>query len=314
VELYDVRLQSLKIHVSVMSKEGLTIEVDTITRFTPLIERLGELHKRIGPDYVSKVIQPIITSSVREVVGNYGPEELYASGSAQRAEDAVTKEVTRELAGMPIVIDDFVVERIALPPSINQAIEDKLRHQQSLLAYEFRLKSAEAEIVNRRLDAEGLAAYNQVLGASLTPNLLRWMGIQATQRLAESPNTKVLMFGGPDGLPVILNLEDKNQPAGLQPPGAAGPAVAPLEPPPATPAPAVSEPAEGAPKPKKSAKPPGEGQEKTAPAPTSGSPWEAPFAGQDLRSIQETRRLLKKVMKQFETERPAEAHDPAPPR
>jgi regulator of protease activity HflC (stomatin/prohibitin superfamily) len=333
MELYDVRLQSLRVSVAVMSKEGLSINVDSITRFTPVAERLGELHKRIGPEYVNKVMQPIVTSSVREVVGNYGPEELYAKGSAQMAEDAVTKEIVRELAGMPIAVDDFVVEFIGLPPSINQAIEDKLRHQQALLSYEFRLKSAEAEIINRRLEAEGVAAYNRVVGASLTPNVLRWLGIQATQKLAESPNTKILMFGGPDGLPVILNLEDKSQPAGGQMPGSAGLPEPVPGPPPAGPGPSPGAAAEtpdgspagpaagyapgsgeGLPLKKRAARGRNEGRNRPLQPVAPEAAGQAPSVGFDPQNARETRTMLEEMMKRFEGDRTPPPQNPASPR
>lgn len=327
VEIYDVRLQSLRTNVAVMSKEGLSINVDTITRFTPAVERLGELHKRIGPEYIMKVVQPVITSSVREVVGNLGPDELYAKGSAQAAEDAVTREIARELAGLPIVIDDFVVEFIGLPPSINQAIEEKLQHQQALLSYEFRLKSAEAEIIKRRLEAEGVAAYNRVVGASLTPNVLRWLGIQATQRLAESPNTKILMFGGKDGLPVILNLDDKKLPTEGQEPEAA--AAQPKQgPPPARRAQPQTEPGVEMP-PGPLEQPAGAGSDASRhkpPAKSAGAPVRNPYAPgppgavgadqpakparRDQGVVEETRTMMEQMIKTLENERQAAPQGP----
>jgi len=39
----------------------------------------------------------------------------------------------------------------------------------------------------------------------LSEQLLRWRGIEATKALAESQNAKVVIVGGKDGLPLILN-------------------------------------------------------------------------------------------------------------
>jgi hypothetical protein len=55
------------------------------------------------------------------------------------------------------------------------------------------------------LKQKGKAVANRLLAASLTPNILRDKGIEATLLLAESPNTKIIVVGGgEDGLPLIL--------------------------------------------------------------------------------------------------------------
>ncbi|MFL2611989.1 MAG: prohibitin family protein, partial [Flavobacteriaceae bacterium] len=43
------------------------------------------------------------------------------------------------------------------------------------------------------------------LNSSLTANILRDKGIEATLKLSQSPNTKTVIIGsGEDGLPIIL--------------------------------------------------------------------------------------------------------------
>ena len=63
---------------------------------------------------------------------------------------------------------------------------------------------AEKEAERQRIEAEGKAAANRILSQSLTDKVLKDKGIEATLRLAESPNTKVVVVGGDDGLPLIL--------------------------------------------------------------------------------------------------------------
>ena len=87
---------------------------------------------------------------------------------------------------------------------MKQAIERKLEQEQVALEYEFRLTRAEKEAERQRIEAEGKAAANRILSRSLTDKVLSDKGIEATLRLAESPNTKVVIVGGEDGLPLIL--------------------------------------------------------------------------------------------------------------
>lgn len=226
LEIYDVRNRELPISVQALSQDGLIVTVTTATRFQPVVKRLGELHKYFGPDYVNLILRPLITSSVREVVGKYRYPALYANDRAQDFEDEVAAELQRELADIPVLVPKFIVEQISLPEPVNLAIEEKLKQKELLLSYEFRLQTAQAEITKMRLDAEATAAYNKVVGRSLDENMLRYLGIKATENLANSPNAKVLMFGNRDGLPVILNLDDAKAPR----PPAPGPPAQPAKP------------------------------------------------------------------------------------
>jgi regulator of protease activity HflC (stomatin/prohibitin superfamily) len=61
------------------------------------------------------------------------------------------------------------------------------------------------EAERRRIEAQGIADFQRIVSQGIDERLLRWKGIEATQKLAESQNAKVVIVGaGKDGLPVIL--------------------------------------------------------------------------------------------------------------
>ena len=94
---------------------------------------------------------------------------------------------------------------VTLPIAIREAIERKLNQEQEALEYEFRIEKATQEAERQRIDAEGKATANRILSASLTDKILREKGIEATIKLSESPNSKVIVIGsGKGGLPIIL--------------------------------------------------------------------------------------------------------------
>ena len=73
------------------------------------------------------------------------------------------------------------------------------------LAYQYRLEKEKSEAERIRIEAQGRADANKIINSSLTPSLLKMRGIEATTKLAESPNSKVVVVGsGKDGLPLIL--------------------------------------------------------------------------------------------------------------
>jgi len=94
---------------------------------------------------------------------------------------------------------------VTLPSTIKDAIERKLKQEQESLEYEFRLVTADKEAQKQVIEAQGKADANRILSASLTDKILQDKGIDATLKLAESPNSKVIVIGsGESGLPIIL--------------------------------------------------------------------------------------------------------------
>lgn len=204
VIVYEVRQQSLEESMTVLSSNGLEIRVDASTWFQPTYSDLGKLHSEKGEAYIQRLLQPAIRSAARAVVGRYIPEQLYAS-----KREAIQKEILEEtrilLKDQYVQVNEVLVRDVALPENIKDAIERKLRQEQESLEYEFRLTKATQEAERQRIDAEGKARANEILNASLTPNILREKGIQATVDLAKSNNAKtVIIGGGEDGMPLIL--------------------------------------------------------------------------------------------------------------
>ncbi len=204
VFVYEVRQQSLEEKMQVLSSNGLEIRIDASTWFQPSYNNLGSLHREKGEAYIQRLLQPAVRSAARAVVGRYNPEQLYAS-----KREAIQKEILEEtqilLKDQYVQVNEILVRDVSLPPNIKDAIERKLRQEQESLEYEFRLTKAEQEAERQRIDAEGKARANEILNASLTSNILKEKGIQATLELAKSGNSKTVIIGsGEDGMPLIL--------------------------------------------------------------------------------------------------------------
>lgn len=211
--IYDTRIKEKKQVVNVLSKNGLTIQVNVSVRYYIDKEKAPLLHQKVGPDYEIKIILPSTISSVREVVGEYLPEQLYTT---QRyvIQDQLLIEVVEETGRIPIIYDAVIVENIKLPDLINRAIEEKLNQQQQYLAYQYKIQQAEAEITRKKHEAIGIRQYQNIVSESLSPDILKWRGIMATIELANSPNTKVIVVGsGEGGLPIIFNSEEALNPS-----------------------------------------------------------------------------------------------------
>lgn len=200
---YEVRQQEALEKMAVLSSNGLEISLEVSSWYQPLYNKLPYLHKEKGQDYLNRVVRPAIRSASRSVIGRYTPEEIYST-----KRDAIQTEIFEEtkkiLDNQYVQLNEVLVRDITLPPTIKTAIENKLKQEQASLEYEFKLQKEMKEAERLRIAAEGKAAANRILNASLTPNILKEKGIEATLELSKSPNTKVVVVGDNDGMPLIL--------------------------------------------------------------------------------------------------------------
>jgi regulator of protease activity HflC (stomatin/prohibitin superfamily) len=204
VIVYEVRQQELFEKMKVLSSNGLEIQIDASAWYEPVYNDLGNLHQSLGENYLQRVIQPAIRSAARSVVGRYTPEQLYSS-KRDAIQDEIYTETKKILEEQYVQLNEVLVRDVTLPNTIKDAIERKLKQEQESLEYEFRLVTAAKEAEKVIIEAQGKADANRILSASLTDKILQDKGIEATMKLAESPNSKVVIIGsGKDGMPIIL--------------------------------------------------------------------------------------------------------------
>ncbi|MCF2875620.1 MULTISPECIES: prohibitin family protein [unclassified Tenacibaculum] len=199
-----VRQQSVSDEMNVLSVNGLEVKVNGTIWYEPEFNNLGKLIKTKGEDYERELLDPAINAAARSVVGRYTPEQLYSS-KRDVIEQEILDEVKTVLKDQFLIVKRVLVEDVKLPTTIRTAIETKLKQEQESLEYEFRLAKAKKEAERQKIDAEGKAIANKILSASLTDKILQEKGIEATLKLSESPNSKVVLIGaGKSGMPIIL--------------------------------------------------------------------------------------------------------------
>lgn len=200
---YEVRQQEKLERMAVLSSNGLEISVEVSMWYQPKLDKLPLLHQQKGEDYSERIVGPAIRSATRSVIGRYTPEEIYST-----KRDVIQQEIQIEtkkiLDAQFVQLNECLVRDITLPPTIKTAIENKLKQEQESLEYEFKLTKAQKEAERQTIDAEGKANANRILNASLTEKILQEKGINATLELAKSPNSKIIVIGDKDGMPLIL--------------------------------------------------------------------------------------------------------------
>ncbi len=200
---YDIRLQQVPYEFSVITGDGLQLRIRVSVRCRPLRQRLALLQKDIGPNYVEVIVIPQTQLALRTVAGTYSAERLY-SMSRGILEEAMDRTIER-LTGKYILIDQILITDVAIPDTLKAAIEAKLSQQQNVKQYDFVLDVATKEAERKRIEAAGIRDFQQIVTPGISPNFLRWKGIEATLDLAKSANAKVIVIGAQSGLPLILD-------------------------------------------------------------------------------------------------------------
>jgi prohibitin 1 len=203
---YSIQTQEHKETMQVLSREGLTIglEVSAIYRLNP--DSAARVYKTVsGGDYETIILIPQFRAICRTVTASFQASALYST-ERERLGAMIQEEVAKSVAPRGVTIETTPIRNVVLPSQLTEAIETKQRADQESQRMEFILTKEKQEADRKRIEAKGIADFQAIVAAGISDQLLRWKGIEATEKLASSPNTKVIIVGaGKDGLPIILD-------------------------------------------------------------------------------------------------------------
>jgi prohibitin 1 len=201
----SVKTQEIKEAMDVPSREGLTVglEVSVLYHLSPT--KAAEVYRSIGPNYVEVLLEPQFRSVARGVTAAYDAKALYTSEREHLAQ-AIRADLEKLVEPRGIDVEVTPLRKVTLPAGLTQAIEDKLKSEQESQRMQFVLIKEQQEAERKRIEARGIADFQDIVARGISEPLLRWKGIEATEKLAASPNAKVVIVGsGKDGLPIILD-------------------------------------------------------------------------------------------------------------
>lgn len=188
----------------VLTNDGAMPTLEVTVKYHIRPESAVQIFKTLGENYEDGILRPDIRSVIADVAVNYSSSDLYSSKRSEFVANAVSK-LTAQMAKRGIVLEDLQLRRVVMPEQIQQAIQAKLAAQQQSEQMEFVLSKEKQEADRKRIEAQGIADFQKIVSAGISEPLLRWKGIEATEKLATSDNAKMVIVGGKDGLPLILN-------------------------------------------------------------------------------------------------------------
>jgi prohibitin 1 len=200
----SIQTQTIKESASVPSSEGLMMSLDTSLIYNLNSESAAHVFQTIGADYEDKVVENTLRSAIREATASHSANALY-TGEREAVANEIKEKITKDLGAYGITVESILLRDIQLPGTLKAAIEAKQQAEQESLAMQFRLQKETQEAQRKRIEAAGVRDFQQIVAQGITPSLLEWKGIEATENLAKSPNSKVVVIGNnKNGLPLIL--------------------------------------------------------------------------------------------------------------
>ncbi|MEX2190026.1 MAG: SPFH domain-containing protein, partial [Bacteroidota bacterium] len=153
------------------------------------------------------ILVPQFRSISRAVTASFQASALYST-EREALGAAIQHELARAVAPRGILVETTPLRNVGLPVQLTEAIEQKQKADQESQRMEFILTKERQEAERKRIEAQGISDFQNIVARGISENLLRWKGIEATEKLASSTNAKVVIVGsGKDGLPLILGTQ-----------------------------------------------------------------------------------------------------------
>jgi len=195
---------------TIPTKEGLSVRLDTAILYRLDVSHGGTLYTNVGTNYREVLIEPEAASAIRGLTSESDAKALYTSGR-NVMQEALKEELITSLGPRGIIIEDVLLKDVELPEELSKSIELKAKAEQDAFRMQFVLQKETQEADRKAIEAKGIATFQDIVSQGISLNLLKWKGIEATERLADSNNAKLVIMGsGVDGLPVLFSADDRH--------------------------------------------------------------------------------------------------------
>lgn len=198
----SVQTENLEVGLNIPSKEGLNILSEVSILYNINAKDAPDILRNIGTEYEDNVILPIFRSAVADVCANYYAKDMH-TGERSNIENAIRDRMMNYLDEKGIEIEAVLLKSIQLPRSLATAIEEKLEAEQQAERMQFVLTQAERKAEQKRIEAAGIRDAQIIISEGLDQRVLQFKSLEAFEKLANSPNAKVIISDG--DMPIILD-------------------------------------------------------------------------------------------------------------
>ncbi|MDZ8186650.1 MAG: SPFH domain-containing protein [Nostoc sp. ChiSLP02] len=205
---FSTRLKDVKENINATSQEGLSLNLDVSLQYRLDPQKAATVYKTIGTDETQLLISRF-RSTVRAITANYPASAIYST-KRQEIAQKIDQQLTQEIPVLGFIVEEALLRDIKMPETLQAAIQDKLKAEQENQQMEFVLEKERQEAERKRIEAQGIADSQKIISGGLTNQVLQLRAIEATEKLAQSNNSKIVVLGSEKGaMPIIIQQEPK---------------------------------------------------------------------------------------------------------
>lgn len=203
----DIRTQELKERAAVPSREGLILGVEASVLYHLQPDQAPGVYQTIGTDYADVLLVPSFRSAIRTVTAGNTASTLY-SDARETIAGLILADLRQQVQSRGLAIESVLLRDLQLPDMLTQAIEAKQQAEQDAQRMAFVVGKERQEAERKRVEAQGIKDFQDIVSQGISDKLLEWKGIEATIELSKSPNAKIVVIGSPKtGLPLLFSGE-----------------------------------------------------------------------------------------------------------
>ena len=179
--------------IRALTKDGLELVIDLSVLYRVSASDAPNLIRLVGPDYIDKIVRPITRTKIRDNSVYYDAVELYST-KRDEYQARITKDIEVEFKKRGLILENILVRNITLPETVKKAIEEKIKTEQESQKMQYVLSKEKQEADRKRVEAQGIADYQKIVGEGLSDKQLKYEQIKAYKELANSENAKVIIM------------------------------------------------------------------------------------------------------------------------
>lgn len=190
--------------IKVLTADGLEVTIDLSVLYRVVPDQAPRLIKETGSDFEDKIVRPITRTRIRDNAVYYEAVALYST-RRDEFQSRIFKSIENDFQKRGLFLENLLVRNISLPASVKAAIERKIEAEQEAQKMQFVLQKEKQEAERKRVEAQGIADYQQIISASLSDRQLQYEQIKAFTQLAGSANAKIIVMPSKGNTPLIID-------------------------------------------------------------------------------------------------------------
>jgi regulator of protease activity HflC (stomatin/prohibitin superfamily) len=205
---FSTRLKDIKENVDATSQEGLSLNLDVSLQYKLDPQKAAIVYKNIGTDETQLVISRF-RSTVRAITANYPASAIYST-KRQEIAQKIDQQLTQEIPTLGFIVEEALLRNVKMPDTLQAAIQQKLKAEQENQQMKFILEKERQEAERKKIEAQGIADSQKIISAGLNNQILQLRAIEATEKIAQSPNSKIVVIGSEKGgVPIMIQPDVK---------------------------------------------------------------------------------------------------------